>query len=310
MNESIPEQDVITDDSVDVESKEVSDEVRDNEKNVSTINKDVATIPAKSTQELPNDSIDELDTTLIPNDTSIETIYDDANDESFEPDQSISPQALRRSNRKPKPRNFDGYVTYGAYGLMAQTVEPVTYNEVLNDENSEQSKTAMQKEVNSLIENETWQLVDLPKNRKSIKSKWVFKLKRDDSGNISRFKARLVAKGCSQTYGIDYKEVYSPVVRYSSIRFIIALAVKNGLKIYQMDAITAFLQGDLTEDIFMTQLEGFNDGTKKVCKLYKAIYGLKQSGRVWNDKLTKMLKSYGLKKSINDPCVFFNEICR
>lgn len=107
-------------------------------------------------------------------------------------------------------------------------------------------------------------LVELPPGCKALKSKWVFKTKRDNDGDIVRHKARLVAVGCAQRYGMDYNETFSPVVRYSSIRFLVALAVKNYLKIDQMDAISAFLQGDLNEEIYLVQPENFCDSTKRV----------------------------------------------
>lgn len=108
-------------------------------------------------------------------------------------------------------------------------------------------------------------MADLPPGRKANKTKWVFKLKRDCNGNVIRHKARLVAEGCSQKYGLDYEETFSPVVRHTSLRLLTALAVKNGLSIHQMDAITAFMQGDLAEEIYIEQPEGFNDGTNRVC---------------------------------------------
>ena len=148
----------------------------------------------------------------------------------------------------------------------------------------------MKAELNSLAENATWDLVKLPSNRKAIKSRWVFKTKKENNGKIVRHKARLVSKECSQKYGIDYHETYSPVVRYESIRYLIALAVKLNLKIDQME-----------------QPEGFNNGSDDVCKLKKTIYGLKQSGREWNKKLESTLKSFGLRKSRVDPCVFFTD---
>lgn len=239
-----------------------------------------------------------------------ETVYVDAADQTIAPDSNASQEKSRRTSVRLQNRKLtqdgNGGASYGAYGFMAQTVsEPVTFNEAMQHDDSSKWKLAMQEEMDSLMENNTWSLERLPANRKAIKSKWVFKLKRDEAGNVVRHKARLVAKGCSQIYGIDYEEVYSPVVRYSSIRFIIALAVKNSLKINQMDAISAYLQGELAEEIYMMQPEGFANGSDDVCKLNRAIYGLKQSGRVWNEKLTKMLKSFGLKKSSSDPCVFF-----
>lgn len=162
-------------------------------------------------------------------------------------------------------------------------------------------------ELKSHDENKTWTLSNLPPNRQPIKSGWVYKLKRDENGHIIKFKARLVAKGYSQSYGIDYDETFAPVVRYVSIRYLLALAIEQDWKITQIDAITAFLQGPLDEEIYMAQPDGFGDGTNRVCKLNKAVYGLKQAGRQWNLKLDRALKEYGLKRSNSDPCIYFGE---
>lgn len=137
-----------------------------------------------------------------------------------------------------------------------------------------------------------------------MKAKWGSKFKLDDRGNIIRYKTRLVAKGCSQKPGIDYSETSSPVVPYNTVRFLMALAVQNDLKIHQMDAVTTFLQGDLDEEIFM---EFCNDGTNCVCRLNHSIYGLKQAGRQWNLKLDETLKKFGLKKSKLDPCIYLSD---
>lgn len=131
-------------------------------------------------------------------------------------------------------------------------------------------------------------------------------MKRDAAGTITKYKARLVAKGFSQRPGIDYKETFSPVIRYDSIRYLLALATKNGYSIEQMDAVTAFLQGKLDEEVYMNQPEGFDDNSGRVCKLIKAIYGLKQASRQWNQKLDTALKSFGFKQSVADPCVYFD----
>lgn len=146
-------------------------------------------------------------------------------------------------------------------------------------DDAENWKLAMRQEMEAHKENNTWTLVDLPKGQKAIKTKWVFRTKYDNDGNLFRHKARLVAKGCAQKYGIDYQETFSPVVRYPTIRFLIALAVKSGLKVDQMDAVTAFLQGASDEDIFIEQPELLGDGSNKVGKLNRAMYGLKQAGR-------------------------------
>jgi hypothetical protein len=164
----------------------------------------------------------------------------------------------------------------------------------------------MQEEYNSLIENNTWTLCQLPQGRKAIKNKWVFKTKLDANGNVSRYKARLVVKGCSQKYGIDYQEIFSPVIRYQTVRYLIALSVQMDLQINQMDAVTAFLQGELNQEIiYMEQPQGFINNKNLVCKLNKALYGLKQSSRVWNLKLDAALKKFGCNQSQLDPCLYF-----
>lgn len=165
----------------------------------------------------------------------------------------------------------------------------------------------MEDELTSLSENKTWDLVKLPAGRKTIKTKWVYKTKRADNGSIVRHKARLVAKGCAQRYGVDYTETYLPVVRYTSIRILIALAAQRKMNIDQMDAITAYFQGDLDAEIYTQQPEGFDDESGRVCKLKKAMYGLKQSGRQWNRCLDAALQSFDLIKSKLDPCVYYTE---
>lgn len=138
-------------------------------------------------------------------------------------------------------------------------------------------RESMLSEYNALIANNTWDLGDLPDGRgRPMQSKWVFNIKRDTNGKIERFKSRLVAKGCSQKYGVDYTETFSPVVRYSSLRLILALTADIDLFIHQMDVATAYLSSYLTEEVFMVQPEKCVDinNTSKVCKLKKAIYGL------------------------------------
>lgn len=182
--------------------------------------------------------------------------------------------------------------------------DPQTVDEALSSENAGEWKTAMEDEMASHMANETWELTTPPPEKKSIKCKWVFKTKMNADGEAVRHKARLVVKGFSQKKGIDYEETFAPVVRYTSLRLLLALSAKHDWVIHQMDAVTAFLNGNLKEEIYMIQPDGFDDNSGRVCKLKKSIYGLKQSSRVWNEKLNSVLLSFGLNRSEVDQCIY------
>ena len=139
----------------------------------------------------------------------------------------------------------------------------------------------MKDEIKSMKQNKVWDLVELPNGCKRVGCKWVFKTKYDSNGNIERYKARLVAKGYTQKDGIDYKETFSPVSKKDSLRIIMALVAHYDLELHQVDVKTAFLNGNLEEEVFMDQPEGFLVEGKKhmVCTLKKSIYGLKQASQ-------------------------------
>jgi len=164
----------------------------------------------------------------------------------------------------------------------------------------------MQREYDSLLANQTWQIADLPRNQRAFGCKWVLNVKRDKDGQIERFKARLVAKGCSQQYGVNYQETFSPVCRLESVRFILSLAAELGLYLHQMDVCTAYLNSDLSEMVYMKQQEGYIDQSRpeKSLLLKKAIYGLKQSGRGWNSMLDSTLVKLGFIACENEPCPY------
>ena len=164
----------------------------------------------------------------------------------------------------------------------------------------------MESEINLLNTNEVWDLAELPCGRKAIGSKWVFKRKYDSGGNMKQHKVRLVAQGFLQKHGVDYDETFCPVVRFESVRTVIALAAKHDLKLHQLDITTAFLNGELNEDIYMKQLEGFEVKGKEhfVCKLNRSLYGLKQSPRCWNEALNSQLKKMHFKQLENDPYIY------
>ena len=121
-------------------------------------------------------------------------------------------------------------------------------------------------------------------------------------------KARLVARGCEQKFGVDYVEVYAPVARIQTIRTLLALSVEMDYHVHQMDVTTAYIQGDLLETVYMEQPEMFVDNKNKVCRLRRPIYGLKQSGRAWQHKLSQKLKQIGLDESKVEPCVYTGKI--
>ncbi|CAL5368351.1 unnamed protein product [Camellia sinensis] len=139
----------------------------------------------------------------------------------------------------------------------------------------------MDEEIAAIEKNNTWELTDLPKGQKSIGVKWVYKTKLNQGGEVDKYKARLVVKGYKQEFGIDYKEVFAPVTRHDTIRLVLALAAKNSWPIFQMDVKSAFLHGDLQEQVYVDQPPGYvqQGNVKKVYKLKKALYELKQAPR-------------------------------
>lgn len=138
----------------------------------------------------------------------------------------------------------------------------------------------MQLEIKALNDNSTWSVVDLPPGKKSIRCKWVYKIKYKAAGEVERFKARLVAKEYNQKEGLDYQETFSPVVKMVTVRIVVSIAAMQKWDIHQMDVHHAFLQGDLHEEVYMDLPLGFagNKGNQ-VCKLFKSLYGLKQASR-------------------------------
>ncbi|GAX84605.1 hypothetical protein CEUSTIGMA_g12026.t1 [Chlamydomonas eustigma] len=200
------------------------------------------------------------------------------------------PTTQRRSGRVHQPPSE----WWRATGLLA-VEEPDTITEAMDSPQAEEWRLAMTEEMASLMKNGTWKLVDCPLGVTPVPVKWVFKVKRDSSGNIERFKARLVAKGFKQREGIDYNEVYAPVSKHTTLRALFSLVATEDLELQQLDVKTAFLNGVLEEEIYMVQPPGFEEGGKNVvCKLEKALYGLKQAPRAWHTRHTKLMKELEL----------------
>ncbi|XP_073943412.1 uncharacterized protein [Choristoneura fumiferana] len=194
--------------------------------------------------------------------------------------------------------------------LEVELNEPTTVKEALQSSDSKLWRQAMQDEIDSFNKHEAWELVDRPADKNIVKNRWLFKIKRDANGKIACYRARLVAKGFTQKFGIDYLDTYSPVVRHSSLRMLLSLAVELDLKIDHLDVKTAFLNGNLSEEIYMSQPEGFirQGNEHKVYKLKKAVYGLKQASRAWYDKVKEVLLADNFTQSKHESCIFSRRV--
>jgi len=186
---------------------------------------------------------------------------------------------------------------------------PRTYHEALRREDAHLWKEAAASEINSLLENCTWEVVDPPPGVKPIRSQWVFVIKHKSDGTVERYKARLVADGRRQRAGVDFNEIFSPTFKPATLRTIFALSAQHDMKLRSIDFSSAYLNGDLEEDVYMAQPEGFPQGRPdQLLKLLRSLYGLKQAGRQWYKKLAEKLASMGFKCLQSDrSCYVFTD---
>jgi histone deacetylase 1/2 len=161
----------------------------------------------------------------------------------------------------------------------------------------------MQEEYNSLLENQTWELVPLPLDRQLVICRWVYKTKNAANKLVSKHKARLVVKGFQQIHGIDYDENFAPVEKLDSIRLALAIGASKGWKFHQMDMNNAFLHGDLLEEI-LEQPPGFIHNSSLVCRLKKSLYGLKKAPRAWYTKIDSFFLLKNFVRCKSDPNVY------
>ncbi|OXA41630.1 Copia protein [Folsomia candida] len=185
-------------------------------------------------------------------------------------------------------------------------VEPKSYEEALSCWDRMEWKEAMEEEINSQLANDTWELVQRPVNKKVLKNMWLYKLKTLPEGGI-RYKSRLVVKGCGQPQGIDFKQCFAPVIRYETVRLLIAVGAARSYSFMQFDISTAFLNAKLDEEVYMEQPVGFKIGENLVCRLKKGMYGLRSSPRLWHKEMKKKLLEIGFRSSLHDPCLFIYE---
>lgn len=259
--------------------------------------------------ERENDATSRVDSVISVHQHDEDNIDTEAADEAM----SLPPAKKRGrplgSKKKPKSAPEPHLMTLRprrGFGLVVLSDDaPTSVEEAIAGVNSKEWIAGMGDEMQSLIKNKTWTLVQLPAGRKTVKNKWVFTKKTGIAGE-TRFKARLVAKGFTQRPGIDFHETYAPVARFDTIRLTLAEVARLDLDMVQIDIKTAFLHGDLDEEIYMDQPAGFTDGTDRVCRLHKSLYGLKQAPRRWNDKFNSFLLKHGLQRSQEDECLYFS----
>ncbi|KAL0313179.1 UNVERIFIED_CONTAM: Retrovirus-related Pol polyprotein from transposon TNT 1-94 [Sesamum radiatum] len=207
----------------------------------------------------------------------------------------------RRSKRARVVKDFGSdFVTYNIEDDL------VTFKDAMSSSEAKQWKEAVKSEMDSIVSNRTWVLVDLPPGCTIIGCKWIFKKKLRPDGSVDKFKARLVAKDFKQKEGIDYFNTYSPIARLTTIRVLTTRALVYSLSIHQMDVKTIFLYGELDKKIYMDQPEGFvaHANERKVYKLVKSLYGLKQAPKQWHEKFDKTILTFGSTVNENDKCTY------
>ncbi len=239
----------------------------------------------------------------VPNDTNTE------NEEQI----NLPPEGVRRSTRGNRAHyNYKTLATSGLYAMKTKDV-PDNYEAAIHGLDKPQWTNAMQSEYESLLANDTWELIPKPENKNITTCKWVYRIKDDPNSDTQKYKARLVARGFSQKLGEDYTQTFAPVISFDSLRIVLGIAAARGWPIHQMDVANAYLNSPLTEDVFMKQPIGFEvkhpDGRELVCKLKRALYGLKQGGRAWYKRLTEGLKEAGFVQLKAEQSIYIGHKC-
>lgn len=249
------------------ETPETADDTRDSV-GETTVNESL--LSDSSTSVYTDPESEDTDDTMVSSNVTADTSL-------LEP-----PVVERRKRIRTSPQRF------GFSNMCVSStpeVEQIVFSEALKGPEAPQWKRAMEEELHSFECNDAWELVDVPSGASIVHSKWVLNKKLDVNDKV-RYRARLVAKGFTQKRGIDFTDTFSPVVKHSTLRMLFALSVQVGMDITHLDVNTAFLNGHLKEDIYMSIPEGFMKKCNgKVLKLKRAIYGLKQSSLVWYERV-------------------------
>lgn len=263
--------------------------------------------------ETPVKTIKDL-TKLTPVRKSVATPVKSIEEKQFEDviQTPVNPIPFRfpTRNRKPPRWQLTGEFDMQSHlALLAGSLPsevPSNFADVVGRDDEAEWRVAIDNEIQSLEKNKTWKIVPTPKSVKVINSRWIFKRKADTNGDMNVYKARLVAKGFMQKHGFDYFDTYAPVARLPTIRLLLSVGIKYNLLMDHLDVKTAFLNGDLHEDVYMKPPEGFVVPSDHVLKLQKSLYGLKQSPRCWNEKFHECMTKFGFVRSQADPCLYVN----
>ena len=255
----------------------------------------------------PFEEESEEDSTMPDSTEEVELLSESADDVTVEtaPRQRGRPPGSKAKPKEPlEPHPMTTRSKNEAIAMKAVAMDPTSFEDAISRSDEAKWREAMDNEMSSLEQNETWKLVPLPEGRKIVTCRWVYKSKLNPDGSLAKYKARLVARGYTQTKGVDYYETFAPVVRYESVRCVLSIAAAMNMSIKQFDVQTAFLNGPLEETIFMDQPEGYSDGTDRVCLLQRSLYGLKQAPRCWNAKFDEFLNGNGFTATEEDRCVY------
>ncbi|KAL9429389.1 hypothetical protein AB3S75_031241 [Citrus x aurantiifolia] len=245
-------------------------------------------------------------------DAENKAVVSEEEEEVIEPGSSSQNGENERRNRRPPvwmkdyvigKRRSEEKEDANVNLVLFTSADPMHFEEAVKHD---KWRMAMDMEIKAIEKNNTWELTNLPTGAKKIGLKWVYKTKLKENGELDKFKARLVAKGYVQQQGIDYTEVFAPVARMDTVRMIVALAAQKGWNVYQLDVKSAFLHGELKEEVYVEQPKGYEleKYPQKVYKLKKALYGLKQAPRAWFNRIEAHFVSQGFEKCYSEQTLF------
>lgn len=265
-------------------------------RHVDVVEKDVNCIGLSDRDEFESKS-ETSDDEIFDSKSDLSNDFRDAENENDKKSDEVESNDRPKRNIKPPARFDDNYVYNCICVNYCNVNNPKTFEEALGSSDSKNWKEAMQKEIDCLNKNKTWVLVDKPMNKKVLDVKWVY-TKKDEN----KFKARLVVRGFQQKEIIE--DIYSPVAKMQTLKILLSYCCKEGLLIDQMDVETAFLNGKVKSEVYIKQAQGFENKSDKVCKLQKALYGLRESPRAWYECFDEFMKNLGFKTSKIDNCLY------